>query len=139
MKNNFFIKSFSQNLFRDIKYVYLLFDQIPKLWTLNIHKEYSLQFLLVKNFLDYLHIHLLFLIKDSMSKKIMYGILSDFIYSLSSNIVSNSTKIFIFTYVLMRFKFIFCSKGMKTIQAKKITMMFYVILLNNVDSFFTAR
>ena len=33
-------KTFSYNLFHIIKYVYLLFDQTPKLLALNIHKEY---------------------------------------------------------------------------------------------------
>ena len=35
----------------------------------------------------------------------------------------------------MRFKFVFCSKRMKTIQTKKNTN----IPLNNADNFFTAR
>ena len=39
----------------------------------------------------------------------------------------------------MRFKFVFCSKRIKTIQTKKSLGCFDVIPLNNVDSFFTAR
>ena len=73
----------------------------------------------------------------------MNGTLSDFKYCLNSNILSfsegitnpqihKSTEIFIFTYFLMRFKFIFCSKAMKTIQTIKITltflMLFHVIM-----------
>ena len=56
----------SQNLFIQyvfsygIKYVYLLYDQIPKLLTLNICKEYVHLFLLLKNFLDYFLIYLFF-------------------------------------------------------------------------------
>ena len=45
------------------------------------------------------------------------------------------TEIFIFTYFYMRSKFLFCSKGMKTIQTIKITVGFYVTLLNNADNF----
>ena len=44
-----------------------------------------------------------------------------------------------FQYFFMRFKFIFCSKRMKRIQAIKTPMMFDVIPLNNVGNFFTAR
>ena len=39
----------------------------------------------------------------------------------------------------MRFKFIFCSKRMKTIQAIKTPLCFEVIPCNNADNFFTAR
>ena len=52
-------KTFSYNLFHNIKYVYFLFDQILKLLTLNIYKEYDHLFLLL-TFLHYLFIHLLF-------------------------------------------------------------------------------
>ena len=51
-------KTFSYNIFHDINYVCLLCDQIPKFLINNIHKEIVLQFLVLKNFLDYLHIHL---------------------------------------------------------------------------------
>ena len=37
----------------------------------------------------------------------------------------NNTKISIFTYLFMRFKFVFCSKWMKTIEIIKITIMFW--------------
>ena len=37
----------------------------------------------------------------------------------------NTTKISIFTYLFMRFKFVFCSKWMKTIEIIKITIMFW--------------
>ena len=40
----------------------------------------------------------------------------------------------------MLFKFGVCSKGMKTIQTVKITIIFcYVIPLNNADNFLTAK
>ena len=38
----------------------------------------------------------------------------------------------IFTYFFVKFKFIFCSKIMKTIQKIKTAMMFHAIPLNNV-------
>ena len=60
-------KTFSYSLFHDLKYVFFLCDKIPKLLTLNIHKEYAPENLLLKNFLEYLHIHLFFSIKDSIS------------------------------------------------------------------------
>ena len=53
-------KAFSYNLFRDIRYVCFLCDQVPKLLAFNKCKEYAHLFLLLKNFLDYLHIHLSF-------------------------------------------------------------------------------
>ena len=37
----------------------------------------------------------------------------------------------------MRFKFAFCSKGMKTIQTIKNALFFDVIPINNVNNFFT--
>ena len=40
-----FHKTFTYSLFHDIKYVFLLCDQIPKLLTLNIHNEYGHLFL----------------------------------------------------------------------------------------------
>ena len=40
------------------------------------------------------------------------------------------TKSFMFTFSLfMRFKFVFCSKGMKAIQTIKITMVFLILFL----------
>ena len=39
----------------------------------------------------------------------------------------------------MQFKFAFCSKEMKTIQAIKVTIIFWLIPLNNADNFLTAR
>ena len=39
----------------------------------------------------------------------------------------------------MRFKFIFCSKRMKTIQTMKISLCFEVVPCDNADHFFTAR
>ena len=39
----------------------------------------------------------------------------------------------------MRFKFIFCSKRMKTIQTMKISLCFEVVPCDNADNFFTAR
>ena len=39
----------------------------------------------------------------------------------------------------MRFKFMFCSKGIKAILTIKITILFNVIPLNNADNLFTAR
>ena len=56
-------KIFSWYLFEGIKYVYLLWRQIPKLLILNIHKEYANLFLLLKIFLDCSCIHLFFLIQ----------------------------------------------------------------------------
>ena len=56
-------KIFSWYLFKGIKYVYLLWRQIPKLLILNIHKEYANLFLLLKIFLDCSCIHLFFLIQ----------------------------------------------------------------------------
>ena len=53
------LKTFSCNLFCDIKYVCLLCDQIPKLLTLNNRMEYVHLFLLFKNYLDYFRIHLI--------------------------------------------------------------------------------
>ena len=53
-------KTFSYNLFNNIKHDCFLYDQITKLLTLNICKEYAHLFLLLKNFLDYLCIHLFF-------------------------------------------------------------------------------
>ena len=53
-------KTFSYNLFHDIKCACFPYDEIPKLLTLNIHKEYVHLFLLLNIFLDYLHIHLFF-------------------------------------------------------------------------------
>ena len=53
-------KTFSYSLFHDIKYACFLYDKIAKFLTLNIHKEYSHLFWLLKIFLDYLHIHLFF-------------------------------------------------------------------------------
>ena len=45
----------------------------------------------------------------------------------------------IYVYILfMRFKLIFCSKRMKTIQTIKVTNYFDVIPLNNVGSFVTV-
>ena len=45
----------------------------------------------------------------------------------------------IYVYILfMTFKFIFCSKRMKTIQVIKVTNYFDVIPLNNVGSFVTV-
>ena len=60
----------------------------------------------------------------------MYGILSDFIYWLNSNILSFSDGVTIPHTILHTFlwdfKFlIFCSKRMKTIQAIKILLMFW--------------
>ena len=60
----------------------------------------------------------------------MHGILSDFIYCLNSNILSFSEDIsisqeFLFLHsFFVRFKFVFRSKEMKTIETIKITMMF---------------
>ena len=59
----------------------------------------------------------------------MYGISSDFIYRLTSNILLFLDDITIqqkslFKKKFMRFKFIFCSERMKEIQAIKITIMF---------------
>ena len=53
-------KSFSCNLFHDIKYVCFLCDQMSTLLTLNIHNKYALQFFLLKKCLDYLLIHQFF-------------------------------------------------------------------------------
>ena len=39
----------------------------------------------------------------------------------------------------MRFKFVFCSKRMKTIQAKKSKLFFDFIPLNNADIFFLLQ
>ena len=39
----------------------------------------------------------------------------------------------------MQFKFVFCSKGMETIQAIEVNIIFGVIPLNNADNVFTAR
>ena len=54
-------KTFSYSIFHEIKYVCFLCDQMPKILTLNIYRKYAHLFLLLKNFLDYLHIHLFFL------------------------------------------------------------------------------
>ena len=54
------LQNFSCNIFHGIKYVCFLRDQMPKLLTLNIHKEYAHLSLLLKNFLDCLHILLFF-------------------------------------------------------------------------------
>ena len=62
-------KTFSYNPFRNIKYVCFLCDQIPKLLKLKIHKEYSYLFLLFKNFLDWLHIHIFFRLKIQCQHK----------------------------------------------------------------------
>ena len=52
---------------------------------------------------------------------------------------SCTMKIFTFTYSFMQFKFAFCSRRMEAIQTIKISLMFYVIILNNADNLFTAR
>ena len=55
-------KTFSCNFFRDTNYVYFLYDQMPKLLTLNIRKEYIFLFLLLKIFLDYFYSYQFFLL-----------------------------------------------------------------------------
>ena len=72
-----------------------------------------------------------FLINDLISAYIINSILSDFIYWLNSNILFPSDGITIsqnlYFYFFMRFKFIFCSKAMKTIQTIKITLTFLML------------
>ena len=55
--------------------------------------------------------------------------------------VSKITKslLFIFIYFLKRFKLIFCSKKMKTIQTIKITIIFWSYSFEQCRKFFTAR
>ena len=66
----------------------------------------------------------------------MYGILSDFIYWLNSNILSFFDTIpqKSFYIFFMRFKFTFCSKKTKTIQLIKFLLV-KVIPCKNVDIF----
>ena len=52
------VKNFLTQSFPRLKYFYLLCDQMLKLLTLNIQKQYVVQFLLLKNFLDYMQVHL---------------------------------------------------------------------------------
>ena len=61
-------KTFVYNLFDDLKHVYFLSDQMPKMLTLSIHNEYTPLFLLLKTFLDYLHIHLFFFLLKKLLK-----------------------------------------------------------------------
>ena len=53
-----FHKTFTYSPFHDVKPVCFLCDQMPNLLTWNIYKEYADLFLLLKNSLDFLHIHL---------------------------------------------------------------------------------
>ena len=48
-------------------------------------------------------------------------------------------KYFYFTYFVMIFKLIFCSKRMKAIKVIKSPLSFEVIPLSNADRLFTAR
>ena len=57
-------QNLSYNLFRNMRYVYFLYDKMPKFLTLNIDKEHTHLFLLLKNFLACVHIHLFFLTED---------------------------------------------------------------------------
>ena len=50
---------------------------------------------------------------------IRFLILMKFLYFSVFRMHNYVIKIFIFTYLFMRFKFVFCSKGMKAIQVKK--------------------
>ena len=61
---NFFIQSFPR-----YKYVCFLCDQMPKLLTLNIRKEYAHLFLLLKIFLDYLYINIFLQLKIKYQHK----------------------------------------------------------------------
>ena len=46
---------------------------------------------------------------------------------------------YLFLHIFMSFKFVFCTKGTKTNQTIKITIIFCIISLNNADNVFTAR
>ena len=75
----------------------------------------------------------IFSIKHSRSAYIINDALSNFWYWLTFDIDLNFsvfrrnykvTKVFILTYLFMRFTFVFCGQRMKTIQTVKITVMF---------------
>ena len=109
---------FSYNLPCNINYVCFLYYKTPKLSTFNIHKEYAHLFLLLKNFLNCLHIHHNLI-------KFWYVILVWWNYK-------NPQKSFFFSYFLMRFKFIFSSTTMRDNSSNKnnhdFLMLFFLIM-----------
>ena len=133
-------------LFCDINYA-SLYDQIPKLLTLNIHKEYAHLFLSLKNFQDYFRIHLFFKSKIQGQHK-WYKVFSDFMYWLNFNILFFSVGITIpqnsFTYfVCKRFlhtfswdlSLFYVLKEWRQFKQWKSSWSIDVVPLNNVDNF----
>ena len=83
-------KSFSFNPFHNIKYACFLYDQIPKLLDMEYLQGRCSPIFAVEDFSRLFVHHSIFLSKDSISAYIICSILSDFIYWLSSNILSFS-------------------------------------------------
>ena len=80
-------KTFSPNLVHDIQSMFLSVIKSLNFWHL-ISARNMLTYFCCWSFFWVICTSIYFFIRDSMSAKIIYGILSDFIYWLSSNILS---------------------------------------------------
>ena len=120
-------KLFSYFVAHDINYHFFQCDLIQKLLALNIHL-----FLLLNNFLDYFHIHLLTW-RFPLSMNIIWHFIRLNILAKSLSWCNySSITVFIFTYFFMWFRLIFCFKTMKKIQAIKVTIMLFLLVMQRI-------